>query len=127
MLAPHMNLPQGSPQKMSRALSRYRDYLKSFYSIKSTACDDKLSIAPCSQFIKLAIIKKEAVSDAFSRSTFHSGVDEIVASKTSLGNGCFIDTRFPVCSCGGPPRCWEEHLMLGVVQEVGYLDVIATL
>ena len=120
----HTNQPRGSPmpapqhtelpsENVSCMLSHYRDYLKSFYSIKSTACDDKLSIAPCNQFINLAIIKKGAVPDAFSRSTFHGGVDEIVVSKTPLEMDALVtpDSRFVLVE--GPPGigkstlCWE--------------------
>ncbi len=106
-------LPESSPDNMSHVLSRYREYLRSYYSINSVASDDKLSIAPCSQFISLALVKKEGAPDAFSRSTFHSGVDEIIASKTPLEMDALVtpDSRFVLVE--GPPGigkstlCWE--------------------
>ena len=111
----HMNQPRGYPQKLSYALSRYREYLKSYYSNYSIARDDKLSIAPCSQFINLALIKKERSSchDHFSQSTFYGGVDEIRRFKTPLEIDALVtpDSRFVLVE--GPPGfgkstfCWE--------------------
>ena len=46
-------------RKSHSPLSRYRSYLQSYYSNYSIACDDKLSIAPSSEFIKLALIQKD--------------------------------------------------------------------
>ncbi len=85
--------------------------MKSVY--ENDPIDDKLSIAPCSQFINLALIKKRGVKDAFSRSTFYGGVDEIVASKTPLEIDALVtpDSRFVLVE--GPPGigkstlCWE--------------------
>ena len=112
----HMNQPRGYPQKLSHALSRYREYLKSCYSLFSIARDDKLfGITSCSQFINLALINKERSlhHNRFSKSTFYGGVDEIVASKTPLEMDDLLmpDSRFVLVE--GPPGigkstlCWE--------------------
>ena len=108
-------------QKMSYALSRYREYLKSYYKNHSIALDDKLSIAPCSEFISLALVKKEGYSDyskpttydSFSKSTFHGNIDDIVAVKSPIEIDDLIpsDSRFVLVE--GPPGigkstlCWE--------------------
>ena len=113
MLGDAESAPQHKPN-MSRSLSRYSKYLKSYYSKYSVARDDKLSIAPSSQFINLALVKKDSsCHDRFSKSTFHGGVDEIVASKTPLAMDALVtaDSRFVLVE--GPPGigkstlCWE--------------------
>ncbi len=92
---------------------RYREYLKSYYENYPIVLDDKLSIAPCSQFISLALIQKEGDDDAFSRSTLHGGVDEIVASKTPLEMDALVtpDSRFVLVEgapgIGKSTLCWE--------------------
>ena len=112
----HTNQHWNAPQNMSHIFSRYRDYLKSYYSNYSVARDDKLSaIDPCSHFINLALIKKERslCYDHFSRSTFHGGVDEIVASKTPLEIDALVtpDSRFVLVEgspgIGKSTLCWE--------------------
>ncbi len=46
-----------SSPKTSHTLSRYREYLKSYYHNDPIVRDDKLLIAPCSQFINLSLVK----------------------------------------------------------------------
>ena len=95
-----------------KVISRYREYLKSCYENHSILHDDKLSIAPCSQFINLALVKKEEPSknDPFSKSTFHGSVDEIVASKTPLEMDGLVtpDSRFVLVE--GPPGVGKSTL-----------------
>ena len=50
------------------------NYLKPYYQNESVARDDKLSIAPCSEFISLALVDKGHEDDTVS---MHGGVDEI--------------------------------------------------
>ena len=94
--------------KTTSALSRYRDYLKDVYRQDPIARDDKLSISPCSDFIKLALISKEQSShgDPFTKSTFHGSVDEILASKTPLEVDALVTPGSQFVLVEGPPRHW---------------------
>ena len=125
---------------VSFALSRYSNYLKSYYNINSIVCDDKLSIAPCNQFITLALIKKEANFDDFSKSTFHGGMDEIRAVKNRVEMDDLVTPHSQFVLVEGPPGigkstlCWELcrkwntlKSLLGVVQKVEYFEVTAAL
>ena len=51
---------QHQVQNISKALSRYRNYLHSYYQDRMKLQDDKLSIAPSSKFINLALVKKDS-------------------------------------------------------------------
>ena len=70
------------------ALMQYaNNYLKPYYQNESVARDDKLSIAPCSEFINLALVDKGRTiheDDTFSQASLHGGVDEIGGAKTLL-------------------------------------------
>ena len=105
-----------TPALMSSAVSCYRKYLRDYYSNESVQRDDKLSIAPCDQFINLALIEKRKhidENDAFLKTTLHGGVDEILAYKTPLEIEMLLsaDSRFVLVE--GPPGigkstlCWE--------------------
>lgn len=75
--------------------------------------DDKLSIAPCSQFISLALVKKSKSTDSFSRDTFYGGVDQIIASKTPITMDEILKAGSRFVLVEGPPGigkstlCWE--------------------
>ena len=99
--------------KMSHAMSRYREYLKCYYRKHSIALDDKLSIAPCSEFISLALVNKENSSnfDEFSKSTFHGhDVDEIVAAKTPLEIDALFGSDSQFVLVEGPPGIGKSTL-----------------
>jgi len=78
------------PPPVSSAIARYQHYLKSLYKAKPTPVDDKLFIGPCTQYINLAVIKKELrlrsqeEIDEFTRATLHGGVDEILCQKEQV-------------------------------------------
>ena len=75
--------------------------------------DDKLSIAPCSQFINLALVKKDGQIDSFTQSTLHGGVDEINKSKIPVGMDTIVTSDSQFVLVEGPPGigkstlCWE--------------------
>ena len=75
--------------------------------------DDKLSIAPCSQFIKLALVKKDGQINSFTQSTLHGGVDEINKSKIPVGMDAIVTSDSQFVLVEGPPGigkstlCWE--------------------
>ena len=63
------------------------NYLKPYYQNESVARDDKLSIAPCSEFINLALVDKGRnihKDDTFSQASLHDGVDKIRGEETPL-------------------------------------------
>ena len=76
-------------------------------------CDDKLSIAPCSQFINLALVKQDNLIDSFTKSTLHGGVDEINKSKIPVGMDAIVTSDSQFVLVEGPPGigkstlCWE--------------------
>ena len=59
------------------ALMQYaNNYLKPYYQNESVAHDDKLSIAPCSEFINLALVKKDRTIHEDDTASLHGGVDK---------------------------------------------------
>ena len=87
--------------------------MQSYYSNYSVACDDKLSIAPCSEFIKLALIQKDKNDRHLYEAALHGGVDEILESKVPLELDSLLTTRTRFVLVEGPPGigkstlCWE--------------------
>ena len=75
--------------------------------------DDKLSIAPCSQFINLALVKQDDQIDSFTKSTLHGGADEIKKSKIPVGMDAIVTSDSQFVLVEGPPGigkstlCWE--------------------
>ena len=75
--------------------------------------DDKLSIAPCSQFINLALVKQDGQINSFTKSTLHGGVDEINKSKIPVGMDAIVTSDSQFVLVEGPPGigkstlCWE--------------------
>ena len=77
--------------------------------------DDKLSIAPCSQFINLALVKckLDGQISSFTKSTLHGGVDEINKSKIPVGMDAIVTSDSQFVLVEGPPGigkstlCWE--------------------
>ena len=75
--------------------------------------DDKLSIAPCSQFINLALVKQDDQIDSFTKSTLHGGADEINKSKIPVGMDAIVTSDSQFVLVEGPPGmgkstlCWE--------------------
>ena len=75
--------------------------------------DDKLSIAPCSQFINLALVKNDNQINSFTTSTLHGGVDEINKSKIPVGMDAIVTSDSQFVLVEGPPGigkstlCWE--------------------
>ncbi len=55
----------GIGKNLSGPILRYRKYLKSYYENFPIVLDDKLSIAPCSRFIILALVRKEESPHVF--------------------------------------------------------------
>ena len=82
------------------ALMQYaNNYLKPYYEKESVPRDDKLSIAPCSEFIDLALVDKGRTiheDDTFSKASLDSGVDEIRGAKSPLELDDIVpsETRF---------------------------------
>lgn len=108
-LASHAGPSYSSPDKMSYAFSRYRQYLRSYYKKSPIVHDDMLSIAPCNTFIQLALVntcKNIKSNDLFSLATLHGGVDEIEERKTPLEMDDIVtrDSRFILVE--GPPGHW---------------------
>ena len=107
--------PSHSPSlpKMCYAFSRYRKYLHSYYNRNPIVRDDKLSIAPCSQFINLALVKKDEQINSFTKTTLHGGVDEINKSKIPVGMDAIVTSDSQFVLAEGPPGigkstlCWE--------------------
>ena len=66
-------------------IARYADYLKAVYRTSPVAPDHKWPPTPSTQFINLAVVKKERVSraesDEFTRQTLHGHIDEILKKK----------------------------------------------
>ena len=100
---------------MCHAFSQYRKYLHSYYNRNPIVRDDKLSIAPCSQFINLALVKEDEQinSRAFTKSTLHGGVDEIKKSKFPVEMDAIVTSDSQFVLVEGPPGigkstlCWE--------------------
>lgn len=90
-----------SRQVILDPLSRYGMYLKSYYGINSSFEDDKLSIAPCKQFINLSLVSNEVGPQADS------------AKKTPLEIENVVSPDFPLvlvegtAGIGKSTLCWE--------------------
>ena len=80
-----------SVQEASRSLLRYRAYLKSCYSYHSIARDDKLSIAPCTQFVDLTLVKKGLSEHPILKPTFFGSIGIGSFGFGSFGSFDFID------------------------------------
>ena len=86
--------PDSQDTNLSPTLARYQKYLKSYYKNYPVSRDDKLCIAPCSQFIRLALVTKEKAPSQIE-------MDALVTT----------DSRFVLVE--GPPGigkstlCWE--------------------
>ena len=95
--------------KMCHAFSRYRKYLHSYYNSNPIVCDDKLSIAPCSQFINLALVKRDK---PITNIRIHGGKDEIMR-KIPVGVDTIVTSDSQFVLVEGPPGigkstlCWE--------------------
>ena len=88
-------------------------YLKPYYQNESVARDDKLSIAPCNEFISLALVDKGRTiheDDTFSKASLHGGVDEIRGAKSPLELDDIVPsgTRFVLVE--GPPGIGKSTL-----------------
>ena len=96
------------------ALMQYaNNYLKPYYENEPVARDDKLSIAPCSEFISLALVNKGRTiheDDTFSKASLHGGVDEIRGTKSPLELDDIVpsETRFVLVE--GPPGIGKSTL-----------------
>ena len=96
------------------ALMQYaNNYLKPYYQNEPVARDDKLSIAPCSEFISLALVDKGRTiheDDKFSQASLHGGMDEIRGAKTPLELDDIVPsgTRFVLVE--GPPGIGKSTL-----------------
>ena len=95
--------------EMPKAIVRYKEYLTSFYCRDSVSRDDKLSIAPCSEFINLALVRKNKGSVMFTKDCYGG----VLASKSPLEMDAILtpDSKFVLVE--GPPGigkstlCWE--------------------
>ena len=96
------------------ALMQYaNNYLKPYYENEPVARDDKPSIAPCSEFISLALVEKGRAiheDDRFSQATLYGGVDEIRGAKSPLELDDIVPsgTRFVLVE--GPPGIGKSTL-----------------
>ena len=105
---------KGNKKRNEPMLVRYTNqYLKPYYQNKPVACDDKLSIAPCSEFISLALVEKDRTihkNDTFSQASLYGGVDEIRGAKTPLELDDIVPsgTRFVLVE--GPPGIGKSTL-----------------
>ena len=65
-LTPDMSQQATStPDASLDAISRYRKYLKSYYKKHLKKLDDKISIAPCSEFVDLKLVEKDDKTKSF--------------------------------------------------------------
>ena len=105
---------KGNKKRNEPMLVRYTNqYLKPYYQNKPVARDDKLSIAPCSEFISLALVEKGRTiheNDTFSQASLYGGVDEIRGAKTPLELDDIVPsgTRFVLVE--GPPGIGKSTL-----------------
>ena len=96
------------------ALMQYaNNYLKPYYQNESVVRDDKLSIAPCNEFISLALVDKGRTiheDDTFSKASLHGDVDEIRRAKSPLELDDIVPsgTRFVLVE--GPPGIGKSTL-----------------
>lgn len=80
-----------SPSKTvasSDALQRYANFLKAYYNTASVSPDYKWPRTPSTQYVNLAIVKKERVSRAdankFTLATLHGDIDQIMKVKEPI-------------------------------------------
>ena len=105
---------KGNKKRNEPMLVRYTNqYLKPYYQNKPVARDDKLSIAPCSEFINLALVDKGRAiheDDTFSKASLDSDVDEIRGAKSPLELDDIVPsgTRFVLVE--GPPGIGKSTL-----------------
>ena len=107
--------PESSPEftavsKKPSAISRFGDYLKLYYNTQSIHCDDKLSIAPCSQFINLVVVNDQSKNHGGSNSSSH---EEVVVSEEPVAIDALVMSDPRVLLVIGPAGigkstlCWE--------------------
>ena len=95
------------PRSSQHSLVRYRAYLHSYYGNDPIAPDDKLDIAPSSEFINLALVRHDGSTYRHGAS-FSGGVSE-----ESLGLDSIVtpDSRFVLvegdAGMGKSTLCWE--------------------
>ena len=105
---------KGNKKRNEPMLVRYTNqYLKPYYENESVARDDKLSIAPCSEFISLALVDKGGTiheDDTSLKASLHGGVDEIRGAKSPLELDDIVpsETRFVLVE--GPPGIGKSTL-----------------
>ena len=105
---------KGNKKRNEPMLVRYTNqYLKPYYENESVARDDKLSIAPCSEFISLALVDKGRTiheDDTFLKASLDGGVDEIRGAKSPLELDDIVPsgTRFVLVE--GPPGIGKSTL-----------------
>ena len=102
-----------SASKHSALMQYANNYLKPYYQNEPVARDDKLSIAPCSEFINLALVDKGRTiheDDTFSEASLDSDVDEIRGEKSPLELDDIVPsgTRFVLVE--GPPGIGKSTL-----------------
>ena len=94
----------------SKPLIHYKTYLQSYYEKDPIACDDKLGIAPSSEFINLALVGHDG--STYRHGASFSGSTEGV-SEESLGLDSIVtpDSRFVLvegdAGMGKSTLCWE--------------------
>ena len=105
---------QHQVQNISKALSRYRNYLHSYYQNRMKLQDDKLSIAPSSKFINLALVKKDSCAVPRTQSQDNSTtLCDTTKSMSSIAMEDIVqqDSKFVlvegVPGMGKSTLCWE--------------------
>ena len=81
-----------TPVPCSPGITSYADYLKAYYRTAPVAPDIpeccKWPLTPSTQYINLAVVKKERVSRAvankFTKATLHGNIDEILKVKEPI-------------------------------------------
>ena len=107
------NSPRKGKVKHSALMQYANNYLKPYYQNEPVACDDKLSIAPCSEFINLALVDKGKTiheDDTLSKASLHGGVNETRGEKTPFELDDIVPsgTRFVLVE--GPPGIGKSTL-----------------
>ena len=98
------------PSSSQHSLVQYRAYLHSYYENDPIARDDKLGIAPSSEFINLALVRHDG--STYRHGASFSGSTEGV-SEESLGLDSIVtpDSRFVLvegdAGMGKSTLCWE--------------------